>query len=166
MIDKLVLEANVAFLLNMRLFEELDVMAQVPGAQVRSLEEALEQAAIAMKSTATTTNRGQGGSSTRQDQAKTKKNDTSKGTHTTTGMPAGPATCPFAHMGQNNKKSQPAIDPGTTATHNTNNTNHKNSSKRCPWPFVFMHDPMQGFKDWQTWWLVGLILAWVWSLWT
>ena len=31
-ITKLVAEANVAFLLNMRLFEELDVMANVPGA--------------------------------------------------------------------------------------------------------------------------------------
>jgi Heme oxygenase len=40
-IDRLVAEANVAFLLNMRLFEELDVQANVPGAKVRALEEAL-----------------------------------------------------------------------------------------------------------------------------
>lgn len=40
-IQKLVREANVAFCLNMRLFEELDVEANVPGASVRPLEDAL-----------------------------------------------------------------------------------------------------------------------------
>ena len=40
-IERLVQEANVAFLLNMRLFEELDVAANVPGASVRSMEEVL-----------------------------------------------------------------------------------------------------------------------------
>lgn len=40
-IEGLVSEANVAFVLNMRLFEELDVYANVPGAKVRPLSEAL-----------------------------------------------------------------------------------------------------------------------------
>jgi cycloeucalenol cycloisomerase len=43
-IEGLVAEANVAFLLNVRLFEELDVHANVPGAKVRSVEEALAYA--------------------------------------------------------------------------------------------------------------------------
>lgn len=41
-VSKLVAEANVAFVLNMRLFEELDVMANIEGAQVRDLQEALD----------------------------------------------------------------------------------------------------------------------------
>lgn len=40
-VDQLVREANIAFLLNMRIFEVLDVKANVPGATVRSLEEVL-----------------------------------------------------------------------------------------------------------------------------
>jgi heme oxygenase len=43
-IGELVGEANVAFVLNMRLFEELDVQARVPGAAVRPLSEALAYA--------------------------------------------------------------------------------------------------------------------------
>eukprot|EP00521_Asterionellopsis_glacialis_P005417 CAMPEP_0195269022 /NCGR_PEP_ID=MMETSP0706-20130129/13516_1 /TAXON_ID=33640 /ORGANISM="Asterionellopsis glacialis, Strain CCMP134" /LENGTH=77 /DNA_ID=CAMNT_0040324041 /DNA_START=126 /DNA_END=356 /DNA_ORIENTATION=- len=23
--------------------------------------------------------------------------------------------------------------------------------ERCPWPFIFFHDPTTGFQDWQTW---------------
>jgi heme oxygenase len=38
-IQALVREANVAFLLNMRLFEELDCLGGVPGASIRPLEE-------------------------------------------------------------------------------------------------------------------------------
>jgi heme oxygenase len=41
-VSKLVAEANVAFVLNMRIFEELDVMANIPGATVRDLQEALD----------------------------------------------------------------------------------------------------------------------------
>jgi hypothetical protein len=40
-VDRLVHEANIAFLLNMRIFEVLDVKANFPGATVRSLEEVL-----------------------------------------------------------------------------------------------------------------------------
>ena len=31
---------------------------------------------------------------------------------------------------------------------------------RCPWPFIFAHDPWQGVKDWQTWLVVALVVAW------
>jgi len=41
-IHELVVEANVAFLLNMRLFEELDVVGGVPGAFVRPLDQVYE----------------------------------------------------------------------------------------------------------------------------
>lgn len=40
-VDRLVREANIAFLLNMRIFEVLDVKANFPGATVRSLAEVL-----------------------------------------------------------------------------------------------------------------------------
>lgn len=40
-IKKLVVEANIAFILNMRIFEELDVLAAIPGSKVRPIEEAL-----------------------------------------------------------------------------------------------------------------------------
>ena len=43
-IERLVAEANVAFCLNVRVFEELDVYANVPNATVRPLEEALAYA--------------------------------------------------------------------------------------------------------------------------
>jgi cycloeucalenol cycloisomerase len=43
-IEGLVAEANVAFLLNVRIFEELDVLAKVPGATVRPLQQALAYA--------------------------------------------------------------------------------------------------------------------------
>ncbi|CAB9525621.1 Heme oxygenase 1 [Seminavis robusta] len=43
-IQSLVAEANVAFCLNMRLFQELDVMATIPGAEVMSMEQVMEYA--------------------------------------------------------------------------------------------------------------------------
>lgn len=34
---------------------------------------------------------------------------------------------------------------------------------RCPWPYVFFHDPAIGMQDWQTWFVIGLVLYWLWS---
>jgi hypothetical protein len=48
-IQAMVQEANVAFLLNMRLFEELDVLGGVPNAKVRSLQDVYEAAAATNK---------------------------------------------------------------------------------------------------------------------
>ena len=45
-VQKLVAEANVAFVLNMRLFEELDVMANLPGSTVRPLADALAYSCV------------------------------------------------------------------------------------------------------------------------
>ena len=47
-VRRLVAEANVAFALNMRVFEELDVMGGVPGARVRNVREALSYYDIEM----------------------------------------------------------------------------------------------------------------------
>ena len=40
----------------------------------------------------------------------------------------------------------------------------KKEDGRCPWPFVFLHAPLQGLQDYQTWIVVGLLLCWFWSL--
>jgi heme oxygenase len=113
-IEDLVQEANVAFLLNMRLFEELDVKANVPGAQVRDWQDTLAALERAVAS----------------------------------GEKTIPDECPFAKT--NGKaavtKSGAAVKGG-----------------RCPWPFVFMHDPIMGLQDYQTWIVVGLVLCWAWS---
>merc|ERR1712038_1927171 len=39
--ERIVAEANVAFVLNMRLFEELDVMGGIPDSKVRPLDDAV-----------------------------------------------------------------------------------------------------------------------------
>lgn len=96
-ITALVQEANVAFLLNMRLFEELDVIDNVPGAALRPLDEVYRFA---------TTSSHQGVS-----------ND---------------AVCPFLRT---SKKKQGV----------------------CPWPFILLHDPRSGMKQWQTWLVIGIV---------
>jgi heme oxygenase len=98
----LVSEANVAFLLNMRIFEELDVLAGVPNAQVRPLQEALRFANVDVAAAAAAA-----GSADDQ--------------------------CPFL------VRQSGTQDPAAKSRH------------RCPWPFVFFHDPLQGCRDWQTW---------------
>jgi heme oxygenase len=123
---KLVAEANVAFLLNMRLFEELDVMANVPGASVRPLEQVLAYA------------------------------DGVAGSVNTT---AAEAECPFM-IGKKDKnaaaQAAPAADKTAAATTAADN-------KRCPWPFILAHDPVDGLQDWQTWAVAGLLLCWMWT---
>jgi len=57
-IDDVVAEANVAFVLNMRLFEELDVLGNAPGAKVRPLSEALKYNDGSAKSTMSGTSGG------------------------------------------------------------------------------------------------------------
>jgi heme oxygenase len=117
---KLVAEANVAFLLNMRLFEELDVMANVPGATVRPLEQVLAYADIDVSGPVVTS------------------------------APADEAECPFM-IGKMKEKS--ASVAATT----------QKTGKRCPWPFILAHDPVDGLRDWQTWAVLGLLLCWMWT---
>jgi len=106
---QLVAEANVAFILNMRIFEELDVKANVPGAKVRSLESAMELAT-----------------------AKPSNQDAMD-------------ECPFL------KKKNAA------------KSNNVETKKRCPWPFIFAHDPITGLKEYQTWVFIALLVSWLWS---
>uniref|UniRef100_A0A7S1Y544 Uncharacterized protein n=1 Tax=Grammatophora oceanica TaxID=210454 RepID=A0A7S1Y544_9STRA len=108
-IQGLVREANLAFLLNMRLFEELDVKANISGAKVRPLQECMEMAF----------------------QTRADPED------------AASTECPFLVQKKQNAPEK--------------------ASGRCPWPFVFAHDPKQGLQDYQTWISVGLLLCWIWS---
>lgn len=109
-INELVQEANVAFLLNMRLFEELDVLDNVSGASVRSLKEVY---------------------------------DLSK--QTASPLAAESDKCPFiAKQNESAKES----NAGTT---------QKNGV--CPWPFILLHDPVTGMKQWQTWVVLGLMMS-------
>eukprot|EP00549_Striatella_unipunctata_P008299 CAMPEP_0118714024 /NCGR_PEP_ID=MMETSP0800-20121206/25907_1 /TAXON_ID=210618 ORGANISM="Striatella unipunctata, Strain CCMP2910" /NCGR_SAMPLE_ID=MMETSP0800 /ASSEMBLY_ACC=CAM_ASM_000638 /LENGTH=443 /DNA_ID=CAMNT_0006619671 /DNA_START=54 /DNA_END=1386 /DNA_ORIENTATION=- len=108
-IHRLVKEANIAFTLNMRIFEELDVKAGCSD-RVRDLKEALDfHDSLWMDTNA--------------DDAK----------------------CPFL------EKKKAAAATITTTT--------KQQQERCPWPFVFFHDPMTGMKDYQTWVVIALFLA-------
>ena len=109
-IRALVAEANVAFCLNMRLFQELDVMATIPEARVMSLEEVMSYAHKGIE----------------EEEGKKEEEK-----------------CPFLVK----QKQQPA-----TATQSIDN-------KRCPWPFIFAHDPAQGMKDWQTWAFIFIAIA-------
>lgn len=139
-ITKLVAEANVAFLLNMRLFEELDVAANVPGATVRPLAEALAYASAEALSN--------------QEQAH----------EIVTMNDAGgkPKECPFAKLGgESESKKIPEECPFAQAATSSNGPGKKNG--RCPWPFILAHDPVAALQDWQTWALVGLVMCYVWS---
>jgi heme oxygenase len=133
---KLVGEANVAFLLNMRLFEELDVMANVPGATVRPLAEVLAYA--------------DGGALGRVD-----------------AKAAAEAECPFM-VGKKDKAAAAAAAAATAAvaaatTDKGATTAGATAKKRCPWPFILAHDPVDALQDWQTWAVVGLLMCWTWS---
>jgi heme oxygenase len=127
---KLVGEANVAFLLNMRLFEELDVMANVPGATVRPLAEVLAYADGALGHV----------------DAKA----------------AAEAECPFM-IGKKDKAAAAPTVAAPTTDKSVAATAGAADKKRCPWPFILAHDPVESLQDWQTWAVVGLLLCWAWS---
>ncbi|GMH58071.1 hypothetical protein TrRE_jg2217 [Triparma retinervis] len=100
--DMIVGEANVAFVLNMRIFEELDVLSKVPNASVRPLADALSWRTSWKE--------------------------------------------PGAEGGEK---------PSKDAAHD--------DGARCPWPFIFFHDPGQGMKDWQTWAVIGMAAAFIYN---
>ena len=114
----MVQEANVAFVLNMRMFEELDVLGGEPGAKVRPLAEAL--------------------------QFRAEEDDDNQNKE-----------CPFATMAREAKQEMKSCPRQKT------NLLEKTEGKRCPWPFVFMHDPAQGMKDYQTWIVIGLFFCYL-----
>jgi len=127
-VQAIVQEANVAFLLNMRLFEELDVIGSVPGASVRPIDQVYSHAAMAK-------NRIQ--------------SDDDKAQHT-------PAPCPFANMsGASAFQHLHHHDESGGEIMEEEKSSH---GKSCPWPFVFCHDPKAGMRHWQTWMTIGLLL--------
>jgi heme oxygenase (biliverdin-producing, ferredoxin) len=151
-IQLLVAEANIAFVLNMRIFEELDVMANIPDAIVRPYDEAIRPY-LDVKSS---------NSNSHSNTTETPHQD---GNHNTTKEI--PKECPFAKMN--------TVSTTTTTTNHRSNVSHPstltttttypNSGKaqvaRCPWPFIIFHDPKQALYDWQTWMVFGLVLCWL-----
>jgi len=162
-VARLVAEANVAFLLNMRLFEELDVESGIPGSTVRPLAEALQYF-----------------DRVAQQQKETKNNSSSPITATPHNISAASAECPFgfksgsgvnphdvASSKKSPKKPMVAVTEKPVVTTATATTEMKKKDEgRCPWPFVFFHDPVQGMQDFQTWVVIGLILCWIWNMYT
>jgi hypothetical protein len=96
----------------MRLFEELDVLDNIPGATVRSLKDVYHLS---------------------KQPASTKAGDASQ--------------CPFIAK-QNDTAS--AMGAASVAV---------NKHGVCPWPFILLHNPATGMKKWQTWLVIGLVLA-------
>jgi heme oxygenase (biliverdin-producing, ferredoxin) len=146
-LQEIVREANIAFLFNMRLFEELDVASgQVPGAKVRSIEEVLAYVddvimpPLIQAAAAATVETKAAESPAQCPFAKptTKASSSSE-----------KATCPFAAPG----KSRPAVPLEQAPL----------GKAKCPWPFILLHDPVAGSQDFKTWLLAGLLLALVWS---
>jgi len=127
-IEDLVHEAEIAFLLNMRLFEELDVKSNIPNTSVRSLTEVLHFTQKPLKELMFPTE---------------EEEDASQ-------------ECPFLA-----RKKKESIGNSSTTTMQEMKQHHSKVG-RCPWPFVFFHDPITGLQDYQTWVLVGLLLSWIW----
>lgn len=131
--ERVVAEANVAFVLNMRMFEELDMQSgDVPDASVRPLSEATKYYDRCIQ-------QQQQPQSPDHIPFQSSVSDSNK--------------CPFANLGGPNPHPAPK-----TKTKNDEET------ARCPWPIVFLHDPVTGMKDYQTWVLVGILLSFAWSM--
>jgi len=133
-IERLVAEANVAFVLNMRMFEELDVLSDnIPNASVRDLQEATIYYDRCIQN----------------QQILIDNNTADEYIYEIKGM----EKCPFANLsGPNPHEPTKQVLPANTE-----------EEKKCPWPFIFMHDPMAGMKEYQTWILIGIVLSWLWS---
>lgn len=75
--------------------------------------------------------------------------------------------CPLGFEGPNPHGNVRNKDETTkqslSDTTSTTPTPHKKAGDRCPWPFIFFHDPATGMRDYQTWIVIGLILCWCWS---
>lgn len=167
-VERLVAEANVAFVLNMRLFEELDMASGVKGASVRDISDATKYYDDVVA-----------------EQARRKKSGRRTSKMFSHGEGGDAAKCPFAGLagaaGTGTKtsasdgadKSEPSAVVGKslmTGTsggcprHENQTTDEKKKEGRCPWPFVFFHDPAAGMRDWQTWAVMGLLICWMWSM--
>jgi len=126
-VQAIVEEANIAFLLNMRLFEELDVIGSVPGASVRPIEKVYSHAAMVKSNSHGNTAQSDGNSS---------------------------AQCPFANMSGGSSFQHMHHHESNDLSQEELPQAH---SKTCPWPFILLHDPKTGMRHWQTWAMIGLI---------
>mmetsp|Transcript_9295 Transcript_9295/g.16825 ORF Transcript_9295/g.16825 Transcript_9295/m.16825 type:complete len:114 (+) Transcript_9295:243-584(+) len=61
----------------------------------------------------------------------------------------------------NDDDDAPLKNPSSSDSASSKDTTEKGG--RCPWPFVFFHDPATGMRDWQTWVAIGLVSSWCWS---
>jgi len=147
-IGKLVAEANVAFALNMRVFEELDVKGGVDGARVRNVREALSYYDIEMEQQKLGRSGSQGTLVDMDDDGEEEK------------CPFGFKSGPNPHKNTKSKAKKDTLIPSPSSSLKQE---HAEKGGRCPWPFVFFHDPVMGMKDWQTWFVIGLLLCWCWS---
>mmetsp|Transcript_8451 Transcript_8451/g.17928 ORF Transcript_8451/g.17928 Transcript_8451/m.17928 type:complete len:461 (+) Transcript_8451:355-1737(+) len=174
-VGRLVAEANVAFALNMRVFEELDVKGGVVGAKVRHVGEALAyyDRYILNERTEDSDDREVARSSPLLNRSASEE-----------------AKCPFGFKaGPNPHLSEPSVsrdlkdqeynghvdanenDIGTPspsrplASKALSRSIHSTlgGGRRCPWPFVFLHDPTTGMRDWQTWLVIGVTVCSCWS---
>mmetsp|Transcript_22755 Transcript_22755/g.36946 ORF Transcript_22755/g.36946 Transcript_22755/m.36946 type:complete len:105 (+) Transcript_22755:140-454(+) len=76
-----------------------------------------------------------------------------------------------ALSGGKEKKQNATDDSSKPIKDNDDDSPSKKSSSesatekgaRCPWPFIFFHDPATGMRDWQTWVAIGLVSSWCWS---
>lgn len=186
-IERLVAEANVAFILNMRIFEELDVLNGIEGAVVRDFEAAtvyFDDCLRKQKERALSGNVSFEFVHDAEEEEEDAGDDAAK--------------CPFAMLGGPNphkttQKNSSVPNPISTGNAinsvemekkyadaimsrslqglqsidavkaTTTSTSH-GSKERCPWPFVFFHDPKTGMQDYQTWIVIGLLLCYFWSL--
>ncbi|KAL7529329.1 hypothetical protein ACHAWF_002936 [Thalassiosira exigua] len=160
-VGAIVAEANVAFALNMRAFEELDVRGGVEGARVRDVGEALKYYDAHKEVDADARKDGEGEGEEKE------------------------AKCPFGFAGPNPHGSTsgggkgggevPDADETMRAADGASSAGARSRNERgptdgggagggrCPWPFVFLHDPATGTRDWRTWAILGLVLCWCWS---
>jgi len=127
-VHAIVQEANIAFLLNMRLFEELDVIGSVPGASVRPIDQVYSHSA---------------------------KVAVEKNRSTEQHMKNPSAPCPFANVSGG---SAYQIAHNQNSIEAAEREKQKGHGKSCPWPFIFCHDPKAGMRQWQTWVTIGLFL--------
>mmetsp|Transcript_34748 Transcript_34748/g.66064 ORF Transcript_34748/g.66064 Transcript_34748/m.66064 type:complete len:458 (+) Transcript_34748:556-1929(+) len=173
-VGRLVAEANVAFALNMRVFEELDVKGGVVGAKVRHVGEALAYYDRYIVEERRKCSNERGGI---RSFSLLKRSASEE------------AKCPFGFKGGSNPHlGEPSVSKDLKGRENNDHdgaskedTDKSSSSRpftskavsrsthtmfgggRCPWPFVFLHDPTTGMRDWQTWLVIGVTVCSCWG---
>jgi len=163
-IERLVAEANVAFVLNMRIFEELDVLACIKGAEVRPVEEAVVYYTNCVEM--------------QKEKRRMKEELGIESFSLMNGvMPVeaggrveevAEPKCPFAILGGPNPHAEHDHEDGAEPSA-TAKIDHElvgavqESGGRCPWPFVFFHDPVMGMQDFQTWIVIAMISCCIWN---